>query len=186
MREPSAYHLKDEEFIVDPLDQVHVHGRFSEAVSSLGEESKNTWGFFQTITPKNNKATRERCNAIAEGVVKKLTRKLWRRKSQYHQLRSIRAIETKNMRDHVHGITLVDIDDLKQTQSQQGISKMIEEIAYSFHEVNDRHKDKDRQPVMVEPFIYFDDPSNRASGDQAGTYIKYICKTATHTNNPLA
>ena len=90
------------------------------------------------------------------------------------------------MRDHVHGITLVDIDDLKQTQSQQGISKMIEEIAYSFHEVNDRHKDKDRPPVMVEPFIYFDDPSNRASGDQAGTYIKYICKTATHTNNPLA
>lgn len=153
---------------------------------SLGEESKNTWGFFWTITPKNNKATWESCNAIAEGVVKKLTRKLWRRKSQYHQLRSIRAIETKDTRAHVHGITLVQIDDLKQYHSQEDISKMIEKIAYDFHEVNRSHKYKDRPPVMVKPFIYFDDPSNRSSGDQAGTYIKYICKTANHTNNPLA
>ena len=186
MREPTAYHLKDEEFIINPLDQVHVHRRFNEVVSSLGEESKNTWGFFWTITPKNNKATWESCNAIAEGVVKKLTRKLWRRKSQYHQLRSIRAIETKDTRAHVHGITLVQIDDLKQYHSQEDISKMIEKIAYDFHEVNRKHKYNDRPPVMVKPFIYFDDPSNRASGDQAGTYIKYICKTANHTNNPLA
>ena len=186
MREPTAYHLKDEEFIIDPLDQVHVHRRFNEVVSSLGEESKNTWGFFWTITPKNNKATWESCNAIAEGVVKKLTRKLWRRKSQYDQLRSIRAIETKDTRAHVHGITLVQIDDLKQYHSQEDISKMIEKIAYDFHEVNRKHKYNDRPPVMVKPFIYFDDPSNRASGDQAGTYIKYICKTANHTNNPLA
>lgn len=186
MREPTAYHLKNEEFIIDPLDQVHVHHRFNEVVSSLGEESKDTWGFFWTITPKNNNATWERCNAIAEGVVKKLTRKLWRRKSQYHQLRSIRAIETKNTREHVHGITLVRIDDLKQYHSQEDISKMIEEIAYDFHEVNRKHKYNDRPPVMVKPFIYFDDPSNRSSGDQAGIYIKYICKTANHTNNPLS
>ena len=186
MREPTAYHLKDEEFIINPLDQVHVHRRFNEVVSSLGEESKNTWGFFWTITPKNNKATWESCNAIAEGVVKKLTRKLWRRKSQYHQLRSIRAIETKDTRAHVHGITLVQIDDLKQYHSQEDISNLNEEIAYDFHDVNRKHKYTDIPPVMVKPFIYFDDPSNRASGDQAGTYIKYICKTANHTNNPLA
>ena len=47
------------------------------------------------------------------------------------------------MRDHVHGITLLDIDDLKQYPGTfQDISKMIRAIAYSFHEVNDRHKDK--------------------------------------------
>ena len=186
MREPTAYYLDEERHGINPFNRKYINQRFKEVVDQLGPEGKNTWGFSWTIRPKNNHASWDRCNAIAEGVNKKLTRALWKRKGRHRQLRSIRAIETKNMRDHVHGITLVDIDDLKQTQSQQGISKMIEEIAYSFHEVNDRHKDKDRPPVMVKPFIYFDDPSNRASGDQAGTYIKYICKTATHTNNPLA
>ena len=90
------------------------------------------------------------------------------------------------MRDHVHGITLVDIDDLKQYWEQKDIADMISAIAYSFHEVNERHSFNQSPPVLVEPFIYFDDPENKVSGHQAGQYIKYMCKTATHANNPLA
>ena len=184
MREPTAYNINEDQ--IDPFNRRHINRRFAEAVAQLGPEGKNTWGFFWTIRPKNDQSSWDRCNAIAEGVVKKLTRTLWRRKGRYHQLRSIRVIETKDMRDHVHGITLVDIDDLKQYWEQQDIADMISAIAYSFHEVNEKHKYNLSPPVSVKQFIYFDDPANKASGHQAGQYIKYMVKTATHTNNPLA
>lgn len=186
MREPTAYYIDEERHGIDPFNRRHINLRFKEVVAQLGPEGKHTWGFFWTIRPKNDHASWDRCNAIAEGVNKKLTRALWRRKGQYQQLRSIRAIETKDMRDHVHGITLVDIDDLKQYWEQQDVADMISAIAYSFNEVNEKHKYNLSPPVSVEQFVYFDDPTNKSSGHQAGQYIKYMCKTATHTNNPLA
>ena len=186
MREPTAYYLDEERHGINPLNRKYINQRFKETVDQLGPEGKNTWGFSWTIRPKNNHASWDRCNAIAEGVNKKLTRALWRRKGQHQQLRSIRAIEEAGMRDHIHGITLVDIDDLKQYWEQQDIADMISAIAYSFHEVNERHRFNQSPPVLVEPFLYFDDPANKVSGHQAGQYIKYMCKTATHANNPLA
>ena len=75
MREPTAYNINEDQ--IDPFNRRHINRRFAEAVAQLGPEGKNTWGFFWTIRPKNDQASWDRCDAIAEGVVKKLTRTLW-------------------------------------------------------------------------------------------------------------
>ena len=72
MREPTAYNINEDQ--IDPFNRRHINRRFAEAVAQLGPEGKNTWGFFWTIRPKNDQSSWDRCNAIAEGVNKKLTR----------------------------------------------------------------------------------------------------------------
>ena len=69
MREPTAYNINEDQ--IDPFNRRHINRRFAEAVAQLGPEGKNTWGFFWTIRPKNDQSSWDRCNAIAEGVVKK-------------------------------------------------------------------------------------------------------------------
>ena len=189
MREPSAYFISNDEY--DPDNRKYVSSEFNRALSMLGPESQNTYGFFWTITPKNTEATEERCDAIANGLNKLLSRKLWKRRSRYQQVRSIRAVEEKEtasgIRHHVHGITLVNKDDLYEIKTQQEISNIILDIAYGFHEVNNdqRRRNGSSPPVRIKPFIYFDDPTNKLTGHLGGTWIKYLCKTATHTNRPL-
>jgi len=183
-------------------DIKHVRKSFYEALSILGKPDKRDTLVAITIRLK----TRVKVKTIRNGVEVneymktnwgiahsasnrlhgQISKKFWGRRSKYEKLPYVRSIESNEDwdKDHIHA--LIRMKDLKlnrktnQTFTTKEIEDTIYDIAYELEEVNERDRKKDKPPVLIRTFPYWEDKYN-----VLGRSIEYICKTSSKHYDPL-
>lgn len=164
-------------------DYYEVEKNFYKVIDTLGEFDKRDLIVKIDLQVMNKYGYWEVVDKVCSALRIKVSQYFLGRKSKYHKLPFVRAIEEKEgtrgfIKNHAH--ILIRLKDLKQDYEEQEIADKIEDICYSMNEVNSKKRRERKPPVNIRLFHYWEETSK-----DLGSAIEYICKSSTKTNNPL-
>lgn len=165
-------------------DYFRVKDNFDNVLETLGEFDKNELIVNIDLRLMNKYGNRENVESVCNAIWIKASQYFLKRQSKYRKLPFVRSIETKEqargrIKDHTH--IMMRLKDLKKHYEEHEVIDIITDICYSMNEVNSKDRKKDKPPVNVRTFPFWEDNRNTL-----GKRIVYICKTSTPTNDPLA
>lgn len=160
-----------------------VEKNFYKVIDALGEFDKRDLIVKIDLQVMNDYGSWGEVDSVCNAIWIKTSQYFLGRKSKYHKLPFVRAIEEKEqqrggVKNHAH--ILIRLKDLKRCYENQEIIDIITKICYSMNEVNSKKKKDNNPPVNVRSFPYWEDKTKDLGGA-----IEYICKTTTKTYDPL-
>jgi hypothetical protein len=164
-------------------DYFKVKKNFNNVLDTLGEFDKNELIVNIDLRLMNKYGNRETVESVCNAIWIKSSQYFLRRKSKYRKLPFVRSIETKEqargrIKEHAH--IMIRLKDLKKHYEEHQVIDIITDICYDMEEVNSKDRKKDKPPVNVRTFPFWEDNKNTL-----GKRIVYICKTSTQHMDPL-
>lgn len=165
-------------------DYFKVKENFNKVLTTLGDFDKNELIVNIDLRLMNKYGNYEAVSNACNAIWIKTSQYFLKRESRHRKLPFVRSIETKEqargrIKDHTH--MMIRLKNLKRHYEEQEVIEIITDICYSMKEVNSRDRNKDKPPVNVRTFPFWEDNRNTL-----GKRIVYICKTSTQLNDPLA
>lgn len=165
-------------------DCFRVKENFDKVLATLGDFDKNELIVNIDLRLMNKYGNYEAVSNACNAIWIKTSQYFLKRESRHRKLPFVRSIETKEqargrIKDHTH--MMIRLKNLKRHYEEQEVIEIITDICYSMKEVNSRDRNKDKPPVNVRTFPFWEDNRNTL-----GKRIVYICKTSTQLNDPLA
>lgn len=166
------------------MNYLKVKENFDKVLTTLGGFDKNELIVNIDLRLMNKYGNYEAVSSVCNAIWIKTSQYFLKRESKYRKLPFVRSIETKEqirgrIKSHPH--IMIRLKDLKKHYEEREVIEIITGICYSMNEINSKDRKKDKPPVNVRTFPFWEDNRNTL-----GKRIVYICKTSTQTNDPLA